>query len=236
MLKWKRDLALPVTLVAIAMGFLISLQVQTQQNVSAAEKINAQRLQPMKTVLANAQTENSKLKEEHKQLSSQLDQLRQKGGTDPALLDQLDQIEIMDGTQKVQGPGIQIMIDDRQQEHKVVFPVTPDELGSIVNTLRFAGAEAISINDQRIVGTTAIVLSGNSTILVNQVPINRVEGIPYEIDAIGNQETLYDYISKLDAEVLTQNGDTVSITQKNVTIPSYKGTYTFKEAKPVAAP
>lgn len=31
MQRWKRSLALPVTLVAIALGFLISLQVQTQK-------------------------------------------------------------------------------------------------------------------------------------------------------------------------------------------------------------
>lgn len=229
---WKRSLALPVTLVAMALGLLISLQIETQRNVSAAEAINKQRLDAMKTVLGNVQAQNKKLQAEHRTLSAQLDQARKQGGTDPSLLAQLDQMKIMDGTQAVQGPGIQINIDDRKQDHKIVFPLTTDDLARIVNTLKFAGAEVISINGQRIAGNTAIVLSGTSTILVNQVPINRVSGIPYEINAIGNQDTLVDYISNLEAAPLKQNGVTVSVTRKIVQIPSFKGSYSFRVAIP----
>lgn len=229
---WKRSLALPVTLVAMALGILISIQIQTQQNVSAAELINKQRLDAVKGVLSNVQAENAKLKADHQALSRQLNQVQQQGA-DPAMLAALDQTKIMDGTRAVQGPGIQMNIDDRKQANKIVFPITTDDLTRIVNTLRFAGAEAISINGQRIVGNTAIVLSGNSTILVNQVPINRATGIPYEIDAIGNQDTLVDYISNLEAAPLKQNaGVNVSITRKVVQIPAFKGSYSFRIAQP----
>lgn len=231
MRRWKRELALPVTLVAIALGFLISLAVQTQKNVSAAQEINNQRMSVAKSVLANVQSQNKQLKETNKQLSDQLDQARKQGGTDPETLAQLDQVSILDGTRKVQGPGVQIFIDDRKQDHKVVFPLTADNLIEIINTLKFAKAEAISINGQRIVASSAIVFSGSSTILVNQVPITRVEGIPYEIDAIGNQDTLVDFFSNLEAATLKQNGMTVSIVRKTIQIPSFKGTKTFNSAK-----
>lgn len=234
--RLKRSLALPVTMVAIALGFLISLQAQTQKNVSAAEQINAQRLVQMKSVLTNSQAQNAELQKEHQDLLTKLDEARKKGGTDPELLAQLKQLQIMDGTQAVEGPGIQISIDDRKQDHKVVFPLTTDDLTRLVNTLKFAGAEAISLNNQRIVGTTAIVLSGSSTVLVNQVPVNRVEGVPYEIDAIGDQDTLMDFFSKLEASGLKQSGVTVSITRKTLRIPSYKGAYQFKQAVPWVAP
>ncbi|MDQ7092807.1 DUF881 domain-containing protein [Desulfosporosinus sp. PR] len=233
MQRWKRSLALPVTLVAIALGILISLQVQTQKNVSAAEQISAERLNQMKSVLANSQAQNARLQEIHRTLLDQLDAARKKVGTDPQLLDQLQQLQILEGTQAVEGPGIQISIDDRSK--KVLFPLSTDDIARMINTLKFAGAEAISLNGQRIVSTTAVVLSGNSTILVNGVPINRVEGIPYELDAIGDQDTLLDYFSKLEAPALKQNGQTVSITRKTLSIPSFKGAYTFKYAKPVAA-
>lgn len=229
--RWKRSLALPVTMVAIALGFLISLQAQTQKNVSAAEQISAERLTQMKSVLSNSQVQNTKLQEDHRDLLEQLDAARKKVGTDPQLLAQLKQLQILEGTQSVDGPGIQISIDDRNK--KVLFPLSTDDFARMINTLKFAGAEAISINGQRIVGSTAIVLSGSSTILVNQVPINRAEGIPYELDAIGNQDTLLDYFSKLEAPNLKQSGMTVSITRKTVRIPSYKGVYTFKQAKPL---
>jgi len=229
--RWKRSLALPVTLVAIALGFMISLQAQTQKNVSAAEQISSERLTQMKSVLSNSQTQNAKLQEDHRVLLEQLDAARKKVGTDPDLLAQLVQLQMLEGTQAVQGPGIQISIDDRNK--KVLFPLGTDDLSTMINTLKFAGAEAISLNGQRIVASTAIVLSGSSTILVNQVPINRAEGIPYELDAIGNQDTLLDYFSKLEAPNLKAGGMTVSITKKTLLIPSYKGAYVFKQAKPL---
>lgn len=230
-MSWKRTLALPVTLVAIALGFLISLQAQTQKNVSAAEQISAERMTQMKSVLSNSQAQNTKLQKDHRSLLDQLDAARKKVGTDPQLLDQLVQLQMFEGTQAVEGPGIQISIDDRDK--KVLFPLNTDDIARMINTLRFAGAEAISINGQRIVGSTSIVLSGSSTILVNQVPVNRTEGIPYELNAIGNQDTLYDYFSKLEAANLKQNGVTVSITRKTLRISSYKGAYIFKQARPV---
>lgn len=229
--RWKRTLALPVTLVAIALGFLISLQAQTQKNVSAAEQISAERMSQMKSVLSNSQVQNTKLQKDHRVLLDQLDAARKKVGTDPQLLAQLIQLQILEGTQAVEGPGIQISIDDRNK--KALFPLSTDDLARLINTLKFAGAEAISINGQRIVSSTAIVLSGSSAILVNQVPINRTEGIPYELNAIGDQDTLLDYFSKLEAPNLKLNGLTVSIARKTLCIPSYKGAYTFKQAKPL---
>lgn len=229
MQRWKRTLALPVTLVAIALGFLISLQAQTQKNVSAAEQISLDRMTQMKSVLANSQAQNKQLQEAHIKLLEELDGARKRVGTDPNLLALLTQFQMLDGTQIVEGPGIVISIDDR----KAMFPLRTDELSKMINTLKLAQAEAISLNGQRIVGTTAIVLSGSSTVLVNTVPINRAEGIPYELSAIGDQDTLLDYFTNLEATVLKQNGVTVSIAKKVARIPSYKGAYIFKQAAPM---
>lgn len=230
---WKRVLMLPVTLVAIALGFLIALQVQAQKNISEAEQITAERMTQMRSVLANSQTQNAQLKEEQQFLLGQLDEAKKQVGTDPDLLAELAQLQILDGTQAVEGPGIQISIDDLSKN--AMRTLNTDDLAKIVNTLKFAGAEAISINDQRIVGKTAIVMSGSSTILVNEKPVNRVEGIPFELNAIGDQETLNNYISMLEAPRLKLAGMNVSITRKTVRIPSYKGTYTFNYARPVGS-
>lgn len=227
--RWKRTLALPVTLVAVALGFLISLQLQTQKNVSAAEQISAERMTQMKSVLLNSQAQNTKLQQDHRVLVEELDAARKNVRTDPQVLAQLAQLQMLEGTQTVEGPGIQVSIDDR----KAHFPLGTVDLARMINTLKFAGAEAISINGQRIVGSTAIVMSGSSTILVNKVPINRAEGIPYELNAIGDQDTLLDYFSKLEAPELKKDGKTVSIARKTLRIPSYKGVYTFKQAKPL---
>ena len=227
-----RTLALPVTLVAIALGFLISVQAQTQKNVSAAGQISAERMTQMKSVVSNSQAQNTKLQQEHSALLKQLVVARKQVGTDPQLLAQLAQLQMLDGTQAVEGPGIQISINDR----KATFSLYSEDIAKMINTLKFAGAEAISINGQRIVSSTDIVMSGSSTILVNGEPINGAPGIPYELNAIGNQDTLYDYFSKLEATTLKQNSITVSIVRKTLRIPSYNGTYIFKNAVPVIVP
>lgn len=74
-----RTLALPVTMVAIALGFLISVQLQ----------INAERMTQMKSVLLNSQAQNTKLQQDHRTLLKQLDTARKQVGTDPQLLAQL---------------------------------------------------------------------------------------------------------------------------------------------------
>lgn len=233
MQRWKRTLALPVTMVAIALGFLIALQAQTQKNVSAAEQISAQRLSQMKAVLSNSQEQNAQLQNRHKDLTEMLDSARKQVGTDPQLLVHLKQLKMLDGTEEVEGPGIMISIDDRNK--KVTFPLITDDILKLINTLKLAGAEAVSINGQRIVGSTDIVVSGSSTILVNKVPINRTEGTPYELSAIGDQDTLLDYVSQLDGKALKDRGMTLSIVRKTLRIPSYKGSYSFKFAKPLSA-
>lgn len=226
----KHTLAIPLTFVAIALGFLISLQIQTQKSVAELDRIQVQRSASVKNLLENAQAENLRLQEEHQKLTAQLDEARKVGGTSPELLAELERYRMMEGTVDVQGPGVQITIDDRPQDRKVVFPMTPDYLLRIINTLKFAGAEVISVNGQRIVSSTAIVLSGTSTQLVNQVPITRTEEVPYEILAIGNQDQLVDYFTKLEAPELKKEGMAVSIVRKTVKIPSYKGSYTIQKS------
>jgi len=56
------------------------------------------------------------------------------------------------------------------------------------------------------------------------------------LSVIGDQDTLFDYFSKLEAPNLKQDNKTVSIARKTLRIPSYKGTYIFKNAIPVIVP
>ena len=100
------------------------------------------------------------------------------------------------------------------------------DLIQVVNALKNAGAEAISINGQRIVSTTAIVCIGN-VISINGEKIAN----PFEIRAIGNQEKLYGGVTMLGGYIgILQNyGLVKSIDKKEVVeIPKYTGTYDVK--------
>jgi uncharacterized protein YlxW (UPF0749 family) len=221
------------TIAAVAIGFLISLQFQTQKEVNIAEQIKNERLTQMKSVMNTLQDRNKLLQDEYKKITDELEKHRNKEIDNPFLIARLDQLRISDGTITVKGPGVRMTIQDSGQDIQVLFPLNTDDLRRIINTLRFAGAEAISINGQRVVSTTSIVMSGTNTLLVNSVPISRIGGTSYEILAIGDQEVLLDYLTKLEALPLKQAGMKVDILREIVTIPSYKGGYNFEYAKEV---
>ena len=100
------------------------------------------------------------------------------------LEDELSQINMILGKTNVEGEGIIITLKDVTEEKATdVSKIRADDLLTIVNSLKLAGAEAISINDQRIINTTDIVYINDSFIKINQQRILA----PYVIKAIGNQ-------------------------------------------------
>ena len=83
------------------------------------------------------------------------------------------------------GPGITVTLTDRATPGKGSGAVRDQDLAMVVNALWGAGAEAISINGQRI-GPGTFVRTAGSAILVNVTPVSS----PYEISAIGDSNAL----------------------------------------------
>lgn len=218
------------TIAGVAIGFLISLQVQAQKEVDIAAEIQKERLSQTNAVMLTLKDKNNLLQEEYKKLTSQLESARNEDLKNPYLIARLDELKIADGTIAVKGPGIKMIINDSVHDAHLPFPLTTDDLRRIINSMKFAGAEAISVNGQRIVGPTSIVMSGTSTILVNSVPISRTGESSYEILAIGDQGRLADYVTKLEVLPLRQVGMKAEIVKEIVTVPSYKGGYSMNYA------
>jgi len=80
---------------------------------------------------------------------------------------ELNQIDMYLGKTEVQGEGITITIKDINDDEEIP-PISAEDLLVIVDYLKLAGAEAISINEQRIVNMSDIVYVNNSIIYVNQ--------------------------------------------------------------------
>ncbi|MDR1320959.1 MAG: DUF881 domain-containing protein [Gracilibacteraceae bacterium] len=230
-----RRLAGVATIAMLILGVLLSLQLETQKSVDLAEQIQTERLNQISGVLESLQAENARLLEENTHVASELDRLREAGDTNPLLAAQLEQLKIQDGTVPVRGLGVKMLVTDSGPDLMVLFPVNTDDLCNIINTLRFAGAEAISINGQRIVASSSVVLSGNATILINSVPIGRVGATTYEILAIGDPDVMYDYLNRLEVLTLKQAGMRVDLTKEEVALPSYKGSYYFDYASRTSA-
>lgn len=139
------------------------------------------------------------------------------------------------GYTDVKGNGVVIVLADNKGILNETTTIATDvseyvlhyiDLIQVVNALKNAGAEAISINGQRIVSTTAIVCIGN-VISINGEKIAN----PFEIKAIGDQEKLYGGVTMLGGyvEILQKYGLVKSIEKKeNIEIPKFIGTYTMK--------
>ncbi len=102
-------------------------------------------------------------------------------------------IKLHTGLSGVRGPGITIKLDDapaRQGDAPLDLLIIHDQdIKVVLNDLKKAGAQAISINGERIVPMSEQVCAG-PTIRING---NRYP-VPYIIEAIGNPDVLYQSI------------------------------------------
>ena len=143
----------------------------------------------------------------------------------------LKTLEIIAGITKVKGEGIEIRledggIDDINQSSRTDTIVHDSDLLSIINELKAAGAEAISVNDERIVNTTSVRCVGP----VIQINYNKVAS-PFVIKAIGNSKLLYSALNIQNGivDILKNAKIKVNIEmKKNIEINEYSGDYTFK--------
>ena len=101
-----------------------------------------------------------------------------------SLLSQIKALEPVDGAVPVTGTGVRVILDDAPASHVAGSDgsgvIVDSDLRAAVNGLLAAGAQAISINGQRLTAQTAIREAGGA-ILVDYRPLSP----PYTIDAIG---------------------------------------------------
>ena len=139
------------------------------------------------------------------------------------------------GLTEVTGPGVVVTLSDSKKDASSSLDpssllVHDTDVLSVINELKNAGAEAISINDQRIIPTTGIICGGN-IIDINGEKV----GAPFEIKAIGLPEQL----AALDRpggylELLRSYSVEAKLEKSNnITIPKYTGTITYQFDKSV---
>jgi len=147
------------------------------------------------------------------------------------------------GLTDVKGPGVIVTLNDS----KLPFPkdvplgISPPniihdyDIASVVNELKASGAEAISVNGQRIVAVSPVRCVG-PTIMVNFTP----QSPPFVIKAIGDAKTLKTGINLpggVTKDIVSYDPTmfTTQITKQPLLIPAYDGGGTEpKFARPVS--
>ena len=151
-----------------------------------------------------------------------------------ALEEEIKKDNILLGLTDAKGKGAIITISDGISNPNTLkseeLLIHNTDILSIVNELKNAGAEAIEVNGQRIVGGTAILCDGN-VITVNKEKVTS----PFTITAVGMPELL-STLKRAGGylEILEQDNIKTSFEKKDkVSIDKYTGIMNFKYAKSV---
>lgn len=137
------------------------------------------------------------------------------------------------GRTDVQGEGVEVILEDAASTSNSLNPsyqiIHFSDIQLVVNELKNAGAEAISINGQRLVSTSSITCEGN-IIKINGERI----GSPFYIKAIGSQSRLYGALKRAGSilDVIAEFGNKAEITKvDNIVISRYSGKLDYKYLK-----
>lgn len=233
----KKHSIMPYILIGVAMFFLTMMLTAQMKTVNTtAEITQGKRESELIDDLVQLQRKYNDLKEKHDESIKVVEEYQSNSATNNELIssmkEELKQLSISAGTVNVKGEGIVIILTDGT---KALEPdlrqdslVHDSDLLTLVNELKAAGAEAISVNGQRIISTSAIRCAGP----VIQVNYQKVAA-PFTIRAIGNAEYLESAINIKNgvADLLREIGIGVKITrEKEVNIQKFDGALNFKDA------
>lgn len=158
--------------------------------------------------------------------------LSENGKGSATLNDQLQEAKALAGLTELEGPGVKVVVKDRPNAGPM--PLQDDlihdlDILKITNELFASGAEAISVNGQRLAAMSSIRCAG-PTILVDGVRL----AAPYTIFAIGDPDTLYGGFTMsggVMTELVAVSPSMVEIKrEKKLRIPAYLGATTRKFA------
>ena len=173
----RRNGRIAVTVVLLLLGFLGAIQWKSQ---SAGDALAGSSVQDLGELVANLTTRNNQLRDEISTLERQRDAVRasvDRGGTSAVQIrSDLSRIRGWSGALGVTGSGVTVSVDG---------PLLGDAVEELLNELRNAGAEAISIGTIRVV--PGVVVTGPAgNLVVTGIPL----ADPLQLIAVGNPETL----------------------------------------------
>ena len=197
--------------------------------------IRTAREEELQTMLSEYKTKYEEIEEKLTDTQGRITEYEKMVATnekDSELLEEeLEQTNMLVGKTDVVGEGVIVTLSDNNEKS-----IEPSDLRTLINELKLAGAEAISINDKRVLNMTEIVEVNGGTILVNTERITS----PYVVKAIGDKTYLSSALSlKNSGFIDTTNkvGKSAQMKAENrVEISAYnidKKQLSFKYAKEV---
>ena len=224
-------MSISILIVSIIFVSVLYIQFKTVENVNETE-IETMRDEELREKISlwksKYEETNDKLQENNSKINEYLDKIESNEEASEILDEELKKSQLILGTTDVVGEGVVITLTDTEDH-----PIKASDLIDLLNELRYAGAEAISINGIRVINMTDI--ADIDTYIIMK-PSQRIFS-PYVVKAIGNQTYLTSSLCQKNScfvHKYNNRGKSVKLEkQRNIKIPKYSGNIEIKYMKEV---
>lgn len=228
-LKGKITLSISIGLVALILTMIIFTQFKTVEKTDITA-IETMRETELRDELASWKTKyeevEAKIEDRDQKIEEYKQELDNNENAMQVLQSEVNEAENYLGLTELQGEGVVVTLKDKEDALIEYW-----DLLFLVNELVSAGAEAISINDERVVSTTEIVPVNGTIIFVNS---KKIAG-PYIVKAIGDKKYLESALTikggYLDERKIQYNKDVEYSVEDNISVPAYTGKMSFEYAE-----
>jgi len=180
-------------IVGLFLGFVFSLSFSDDSSVKNSKSLSLDEIQASQDLLKEYIDEQGYLQSRIVTLRSKIDATQKtiENHIKTANVEKLDELKKEMGITEIKGKGLEILIDDGKLNQKDTNKnlgdalVQASDIRDIVNILRASHAEGISVNNQRIISTSAISSVGTALLVNNSYIIP-----PIYIHAVGDQEMM----------------------------------------------
>ncbi|NMB34217.1 MAG: DUF881 domain-containing protein [Clostridium sp.] len=186
-----------ITIICIILGIMLSWQYKSIQNNKKATSAQTGTLQSLQEELIGEKTKNENLRTRNQELERRVSEYISAEGSskkiEEGLKEEIQRSKILAGLADVEGPGAEIVLNDGE-----IFSVTDTSLMGLINEIKAAEAQAISINGERVVAMTEIKMT-NTRVIPHTIVVNgRQMQAPFIIKAIADPDKLNNSLNMLE--------------------------------------
>lgn len=232
-----------LALLGLALGALVTANLQTKPRAPVTREEYPRQIAA--STIGRLEAEQTELKRAianlRRAIAERQEQAVAAKSTLAGLSQELEQQKSAAGMTALKGPGLRVVLDDTASktipagDDPSFYIVHEYQLRDVVNVLWGAGAEAIAINNERLVTTSSIYCVG-STILVNNTRLSN----PYELAVIGDPQALDEALNNpnnlksLKTRVKVYGLQFKWPRLRELTVPAYNGSLVLKYTSLVA--
>ena len=228
--------ALILTAAGLVLGLLVSLQLKNV--IAAGGSVSLIRIRELNERIDALEQDNAALEREIVALHSEAFERERAAQaaseqTD-ALMGALEALRAEAGLTPLSGPGVTVTIRQRTTAGGEALQYVSDtDLLNIVNELWAAGAEAVTVNNQRL-GAASEIRRAGAYISIN----GYATAAPFTITALGDEKALSSALNLYGGvvDMLSDAYDIEIIRQSSLTVPALEGEPGFRYARPAAEP